>query len=346
VRYLRDIGRFSRPAAARADAAYLPNSLRISAWVALVFSSVLWGPIAANAADPPLAYPHRVVTLVTHSSPGGGSDVFLREMLRHLPKHIDATFIVENVSGGSSARAVARVATAKPDGSVFYATTPTYIYTSLLSQPQYSYKDLLPVVNFFTDSEVIYSRVDGPFGSLEDVLEHARAQRGRWGAANPASLERQAAEQLKRATGVNAAVVSHEGGGDLMINVLNGTLEIGVGEIGETRAQLEAGQIRILATFNPVRMPAFPDVPTVRELGYEVVMEKFRGLAAPQGLPPEIIQIWNDVTQRLLADPEYIAAYSRENLVSQFVGHDEYPAFIAEFAARTEFYLREVGVIR
>ena len=66
-----------------------------------------------------------------------------------------------------------------------------------MSKPQNTYKDMDPLVNIFADSEVIYTRTDGPFKSLKDVIEHAKKERGRWGAANPASLERQAAEQLK-----------------------------------------------------------------------------------------------------------------------------------------------------
>jgi tripartite-type tricarboxylate transporter receptor subunit TctC len=202
------------------------------------------------------------------------------------------------------------------------------------------------LVNFFTDSEIVYTRADGPFASLKAVINHAKENRGRWGAANPASLERQAAEQLKRAAGVNAAVVSHEGGGDLMINVLNGTLDIGIGEIGEMRAQLEADRVRLLATFNPERMPAYPDVPTVIELGYDVVMKKFRGLAGPKGLSPEIIDIWNEVAQKLLADPEYKDAYESKSLVPNFIAHDQYGAFVVGFAAEKETLLRESGVIR
>lgn len=302
-------------------------------------------PTAAQEAEP-LAYPHNVVTLVTHSSPGGGSDVFLRELVRHLARHVDANFIVENVSGGSGARAVARVATAEPDGSILYATTPTYVLTTLLSDPQYGHEDLEPLVNFFTDSEIVYTRADGPFMTLRDVILHARAGRGRWGAANPASLERQAAEQLKRAAFVDAAIISHEGGGDLMINVLNGTLDIGVGEIGETRAQLQAGQIRVLAVFNGMRMPAYPEVPMVQEYGYDVVMEKFRGLAGPRGLPPEIIAIWEEAAQRLLADPEYMAAYESQNFFANYIGHDDYAPFVEEFSAETETFLRDAGVIQ
>src|SRR5829696_397294 len=213
---------------------------------ALAGLGALAGACIGNVRAEPAAYPHRVVTLVTHSSPGGGSDVFLREMSKHLGKYINATFVVENVQGGSGARAISRLATAKPDGSIFYATTPTYIYTSLLSKPANTYKDLEPLVNFFADSEVVYARADGPFKTFVDVIEHAKKARGRWGAANPASLERQAAEQLKKAAGVNPAIVTHEGGGDMMLNVLNGTLDIGIGEIQELRSQLEAGKVRLL----------------------------------------------------------------------------------------------------
>ncbi len=192
------------------------------------FTAAAMGTLALPAVSraAPQAYPHKVVTLITHSSPGGGSDVFLREMSKHLGRYIDATFVVENVQGGSGARAISKLATSRPDGSVFYATTPTYIFTSLLSKPQHSFRDVQPLVNVFSDAEVVYTRADGPFKTLADVITHAKEKRGRWGAANPASLERQAAERLKTAAKVNAAVVSHEGGGDLMINVLNGTLDI------------------------------------------------------------------------------------------------------------------------
>lgn len=294
----------------------------------------------------PAAYPHKVVTLVTHSSPGGGSDVFLREMSKYLSKYIGATFIIENVQGGSGAKAIARVASAPANGSVFYATTPTYIYTSLLSQPTNTYKDLDPLVNFFADSEVIYTRADGPFKTLAEVIDHARKTRGRWGAANPASLERQAAEQLKRAAGVNAAIVTHEGGGDLMLNTLNGTLDIGIGEIQELRSQLDANKIRLLATFNPQRIPDKPDVPTVRESGFDVALVKFRGLAGPKGIPADVTAIWDDAVQKVLADPDYKKAYSAEVLVPNFIPHKDYPAFVNDFATRTEAFLKETGVIK
>ena len=293
-----------------------------------------------------LPYPIKLVTLVTHSSPGAGSDVVLREMTKYLERYIATKFIVENDEGGSGAKAMARVAAAKPDGSMLYATTPTYIFTSLLSKPSRSYRDLEPVVNFFTDSEVLYTRVDAPYKSLQDVIAHAKSARGRWGASNAASLERESAEQLKSAAKVNAAIVTHNGGSDMMINVLNGTLDMGVGEIEEIRAQLEGRKIRLLATFNPTRIPGYPAIPTVTELGYPVAMQKFRGLAGPKGLPPAIVKTWEDAARKILADAEFRKSYSEEDLVPNFMTHDRYAAFIDKFAADSANFLKTTGVIR
>jgi len=291
-------------------------------------------------------YPHEIVRLITHSSPGGGSDVFLRELARYLGPVMGAELIVENVRGGSGARAMARLATAPADGSLFYAITPTYIYTSLLSDPSSNYSDLDPLVNVFFDEEVIYTRTNGPFQTLADVITAARSDRGRWGASTPASLERQALEQLKVAADVQAAIVSHEGGGDLILNVLNGTLDIGVGEAQEIRSQFAAGRLRLLAVFSAERLEDLPDLPTVRESGYDVVLTKFRGLAGPKGLPPEIVAAWESGIQQVLADPAYRDTYEAEMLSPSFIGHADYGPFIESFVSRTETFLRESGVLQ
>jgi tripartite-type tricarboxylate transporter receptor subunit TctC len=217
--------------------------------------------------------------------------------------------------------------------------------TSLLSKPANTYRDLDPVVNLFTDAGFAYTRADSPYKTLKDVIDHARSSRGRWGVSNPASLERETAEQLKRAAKVNVAIVSHQGGSDMMINVLNGTLDMGLGEIEEIRPQLEGHKLRLIATFNETRMADYPGVPTAKELGYDVVMVKFRGLAAPKGLPPAIMKIWEDATRKILADPEYRKDYTAENLVPYFLAHDQYGPFIVRFAADTSGFLKSTGVI-
>ena len=155
---------------------------------------VLAGAFADGASAEPAAYPHKVVTLVTHSSPGGGSDVFLREMAKHLGKYIDATFVVENVQGGSGARAMARLAAAqagrqrllRDDADLHLHLAPQQAGQHL-SRPRAARERL--------------HRSRGDLHARRRAVQDAegrrsttpRSKRGRWGAANPASLERMAA---------------------------------------------------------------------------------------------------------------------------------------------------------
>ena len=300
----------------------------------------------ASAQTPP--YPVDRVTLVTHSSPGGGSDVFLRDLAKHLGPVMNIRFIVENITGGSGAKAMAYVAKAKPDGATYYATTPTYIQTSLLSKPEFGYTALEPVAIVFQDPEVIFTRADAPWKSLSEVLEHARRNPGksRWGAANPASLERIAMERLAKKAGVKAPIVPHEGGGDMMINVLNGTLDIGVGEVQEMQGQLSAGKIRLLATLSEQRLRLLPDVPTVKEQGVDLVVRKFRGLAGPKGIPPEVTKALEAGLAKALADPAYRASYTKNDLLPAFMGRQDAATFTRDFASELTQSMQELGVIK
>jgi tripartite-type tricarboxylate transporter receptor subunit TctC len=298
----------------------------------------------AQAARP--AYPRNVVMLTTHSSPGGGSDVFLREMAPHLSRVLGAKVVVDNMAGGSGARAMATLARAKPDGGMFYATTPTFVYTSLLSRPAATFRDLEPLVNIFYDPEVLYTAANSRFTTLEQVIAHARTGKGRWGAANPASLERQVMERLKQLAKVTPAIATFEGGGDMMINVLNGTLDMGIGELQEIRSQLDSGRLRLLAVAGDARLAQFPDVRTVREHGIDLSVRKFRGLAGPKGLPPAVIAAWDAAIPRLLADPAYKKIYTQNSLLPGFIPHAEYGTFVAAFGQQAEGFLKDSGVIR
>lgn len=287
-----------------------------------------------------------VVTLVTHSSPGGGSDVFLRTMAPHLSRIMKVTIVVENMQGGSGAKAMAALAGAKADGAMFYATTPTFVYTSLMSKPSASYKDLEPLVNIFYDPEVLFTSADSKYQTLQSVLDHARTGGGKWGAANPASLERQAMEQLKEKAGVNPAIATFEGGGDMLINVLNHTLDMGIGELQEMRGQLDAGKLRLLAVVGDDRLPQFPRIQTVREQGIDLSVRKFRGLAGPRGTPPEVVAAWEAAVRTLLDDPEYKKIYMDDNLQPGFMPHAEYVAFMDGFGRQTATFLKQSGVIK
>ncbi|MBT8410110.1 MAG: tripartite tricarboxylate transporter substrate binding protein [Alphaproteobacteria bacterium] len=305
---------------------------------------------ALGAASAPAAaqdYPHDTVTLVTHSRSGGGTDVFLREMTKYLGTYLGADFVVENVRGGSGAKAMAKLANSPADGSIFYGTTPTFINTSLLSEPEYTYKDLTGVVNVFLDPQVVYVRASSPYQSLSEVVEAATADQGSviFGVTTPGSLDRQVMEKFKALTGVTSPVITHDGGGELLISVLNGTVALGIGEIQELTAQLEAGEVRLITTYTEERLGDFPDVMTAKEQGIDLVVNKFRGIAGPAGLPDEIFDAWENAITAVLEDAEFKAWYEAQSLVPLVMTHDDYNVFLEEFAQGQQAFFKEYGIV-
>jgi putative tricarboxylic transport membrane protein len=305
---------------------------------------MLGGASVASAQE----YPFDVVTLVTHSSSGGGTDVFLREMVGFLGKAMGTTFVVENVTGGSGANAMAKLATSSADGSIFYGTTPTFINTSLLSELEYDFTDLEGVANVFMDPQIVFVKSDSPFTSLSQLVTAAKDDPGAvlFGVTTPGSLDRQVMEKFKALTGVTSPVITHDGGGELLISVLNGTVSAAIGEVQELSAQIEAGEVRLLATYTEARLPNFPDVPTAREEGIDLVVTKFRGIAGPRGIPQDIKDLWAAGIERVLQDPEFKTWYDAQSLVPTMMNAADYDAFLTQFAADQKVFLIEYGILK
>ncbi len=291
-------------------------------------------------------YPHKTVKLITHSSPGGGTDVFLRELIKHLSPLMGVTFVVENVRGGAGAKAMANVAGSPADGSVFYGTTPSYINTSILSKPEKTYEDMDPVVNMFQDPQIVFVRADSSYKTLKDVVEDAkkRPNQVRVGVSTPGSLDRQIMEQFKAETGTEMTIITHDGGGDVMLSVLNGTSHVGIGEIAELRGQIDAKKIRLITTYTEQRLPQFGDVPTAKEQGMNLVVRKFRGIAGPKGLPRDVVAAWEDAAQKVLQDPKFKAVYERDALIPAYMDQETYKKFLVDFAQGQKTFFTKYNI--
>ncbi len=216
----------------------------------------------------------------------------------------------------------------------------------MLSKPEYTYTDLEPVVNVFLDPQIVYVRSNSPYKSLAEIVEAAKANPGsvKFGVTTPGSLDRQVMEKFKTITGVEAPVITHDGGGELLISVLNGTVDLGIGEVQELLAQLEAGEVRLIATYTKARLQQFPDVATAQEQGIDLVVDKFRGIAAPKGLPADVVAAWEKGIQDVLEVPEFKTWYTNASLVPNFIPHDDYDDFIDAFAEDQKAFFVKYGI--
>lgn len=301
----------------------------------------------ALAAAGQARYPTKPVVLVTHSSPGAGGDVFLRNLAKHLEGIVPVPLVVENRPGGASARAVAYVATSPKDGYTLYGATPTMLQTPLLTKTQYSYLDLQPVANVFFDPMILYVRTESPWKSLKDLVEEAARRPGqiRFGAATPGSVEHMIAHHLMTVAKVRVQPVTFEGGGDLLVAVLGGHVDLGVGEYAEIASQVQAGKVRILNSFTEQRIPG-TSIPTAKELGYPIVVEKFRGLLGPKGMDAEAVAFWERAIQQVLRNPSYRAYYQSVYLVPAYMDHVQFRAYLDRMNMTLRRYLKTIGLIQ
>ncbi len=324
------------------------RSLR-AASVSVVVAAGIFVAAMTTASAQQIKYPVDTVTAVTYSTVGGGTDVFLREMTKYLTPILGVNFVVENVTGGSGARAMAKIATSTPNGSTILGTTITIVNTSVIHRPKYKWDDMDMILMYAVDPTIAYVRAESPFKSLGDVIAYAKANPGKlnFGLPNPTAMDRWVLEQLKKKVpGFSANAVSFEGGGDLMLSVLNGTVDIAHGEPAELRGQLQAGKLRAIAVWAEERLDIMPDLPTAKEQGIDLVVEKFRGLAGPKGLPKDIVDAWYQAFTKLIANPDFKAWLDRGGISVKMRHQAEYTKFMRELADRQEAFFSEIGLVK
>jgi len=293
------------------------------------------------------AYPSKPVILVTHSSVGAGGDIFLRQLAKHLEGIVTVPLVVENRRGGASATAVSSVATSPPDGYAMYGSTPTMLQTPLLTPTRHSFLDLAPVVNVFFDPMILYVKMDSPWKTLPDIIATAKQRPGtiRFGAATPGSVEHMIAHQIQKVAKIQVQPVTFEGGGDLLLAVLGGHVDLGVGEFAEVASQVQAGQVRVINSFTENRLQG-SNVPTAREQGTNIVVEKFRGLLGPKGMDPAAIAYWEQAIKRVLNKPAYRGYYTSVYLLPAYMDHNQYNLYLHKMNQTLRRYLKEIGVVQ
>jgi tripartite-type tricarboxylate transporter receptor subunit TctC len=293
------------------------------------------------------SYPTKPITLVTHSSVGAGGDIFLRQLAKHLEGIVPVPIVVENRRGGGSATAVSFVATAPKDGYVLYGSTPTMLQTPMLAETRHSFLDMEPVVNVFFDPMILYVRTASPWKTLQDIVNAARERPGqvKFGVATPGSVEHMISHQVQKVTKTTVQPVTFEGGGDLLLAVLGGHVDLGVGEFAEVASQVQAGQVRIINSFTEKRLPR-TTIPTAKEQGVNIVVEKFRGLLGPRGMDPGAIAFWERTIQTVLARPAYRQYYESVYLLPAYMDHNQYKAYLHRMNQTLRRYLKEIGVLK
>jgi tripartite-type tricarboxylate transporter receptor subunit TctC len=272
---------------------------------ALVGASLL--PFGARAQQ---RFPDRPIKLIIPWAPGGPADAGFRILADSAGKKLGQQVIVENKSGASGILGALALQEAKPDGY-----TISQMHMSVLRQPLLNKTLTYHPVNDFTYILQITGfvmgvvvRADAPWKTLPELLAHAKANPGKmnWGTLGIGSTQHLAMERVSIAQGgLSWTHAPYRGTADTLRALLGGEIDF-ASEASGWAPMVKAGQLRLLAVFTAGRAKRFPDVPTVRELGIEVVVDSPGGLIGPKGMDPAVVRILADAFRAAAQEPKHL----------------------------------------
>ena len=256
--------------------------------MALLLGSSLASPAEAQA-DP---WPNRPVMLVVPYAAGGNVDIAARIFARVLSDKIGQPVVVENKSGAGGIVGTVAVAKAAPDGYTLLLTAggPAALNALLYSSIPYSDSDFTPVVITNDVPQVLISSPKLPVASLKDLVAYAKEKKSiNIGHAGPGTVGQLAALLLELQTGIDAALVSYRGAGEIIKDVLGGQIEAGFPAYVP-----QVATVKVLGVATAERVAFIPDAPTIRESGIaDVTASTWNALMGPAGMPRAIVMKLN-----------------------------------------------------
>lgn len=249
---------------------------------------------AAHAED----FPSRPIKLVVPFAPGGSTDVVGRFIAQALSLRLGTSVIIDNKPGGGANIGTGFVAHAPADGYTLLLASPTQtINATLYTKLPYDLdRDLVGVGPIGSSPSILLVSTAFPVHSVAELVAQAKSSKERifYASAGNGSTTHLAAELFKKAAGIDMEHVPFKGAQPAMEEVIAGRVEVVFGFVSDARKFVDAGRLRALAIAGPKRLPEFPDVPTLDELGIKGAdVAAWYGILAPAGTPPAIIDKLN-----------------------------------------------------
>lgn len=287
------------------------------------------------------SYPDRPITLVVPFPAGGGTDVHLRTFAMLASEKLGQTIVIENRPGASGSVALARLKNLPSDGYHLSVLVPTSLRLPLLQEMSYDpLKDFTYISMLSGYTYVAAVPQDSSFNTWQDLIDYARENPNKlnYGMAGTNSTMHLVMEEVSDLENISLNPIPYKGDGDQIQDIAGGQLDFGVPSLG-VAPMVEAGKIRLLAVFTPERSLRFPDVPTVKEAGTDIIADVPYGLVGPAGMSPEVVKVLGNAFRAVAADEKNQKVLRDLGQIDSFLGPDEY----AEWARNS--YTKEKELI-
>lgn len=294
------------------------------------------------------AYPSRPVTLIVPWPAGGSTDRHLRALAEIASKHLGQQIVVTNQPGGGGTNGPGNMGMqAKPDGY-----TIAQFPMGMLRIPHMQKTAWNPLTDFsfvigvtgYTFGFVV--RSDSPYKTFNDYIEAARKQPGKidFGSTGTGTSPHLLIEEVADAAKVELNHIPFKGNADQMQALLGGHVMAASDATGWDKF-VDGGQMRLLVSFGEQRLKRWPNVPTAKELGYNVVANSPYGLAGPKGMDPAVIRVLHDAFKKAMDDPQHLAVLDQLNQPVWYKNSADYAAWARETFSKERVLIERLGLL-
>jgi tripartite-type tricarboxylate transporter receptor subunit TctC len=302
----------------------------------------------ARAQEP---YPTRPVSIVVPFPPGGIADLTARPLAAAFERTLKQPVVVSNKSGAAGALGTQSVAIAKPDG---YTLLLGLVSISIIPEvdtlfgrpPAFTRDQFVGIARLNADPPVLVVNAELPWKSVKELLDDARkrsgeiiyASSGIYGASHvPMEM------LLHAAGGLKMRHLPTTGGAPATTAVLGKHAALWASPPALAIPHIKAGKMRPLATWGATRLTSFPDVPTLKELGYDIEYYLWAGLFAPRAVPAAVVKTLREATRQAVSDPDFRSAMDKVQTPIAYQDTDEFKAWWDRDAATLAEVVKKIG---
>lgn len=297
-------------------------------------------------------YPSHPVTMIVPFPPGGVADITARPLAEAMGRMLKQPMVVENKAGAGGGVGMQYVARSKPDGyTVLLALSSISIIPEadkvLGRDPMFQLNQLVPIARFTADPTVLAVRADGPYRSVAQLIEAAKKSPGTipYGSSGNYGTMHVPMEMLSNVSGTKMLHVPFTGAGPAVVALLGGQVEALSTGPSSVIGHVKGGKVRVLATWGDARHPALPDVPTLKELGYDAQFSQWTGLFVPAGTPEPAIARLREAAKAAVADPTFQASLAKVETPIQYLDQPQFRAFWDADAKKLADVVKRIGKV-
>jgi tripartite-type tricarboxylate transporter receptor subunit TctC len=298
------------------------------------------------------AFPSRPITMVVPFPPGGVAELTGRPASVVMARLLRQPVVIVNRPGAGGAIGAAAVATAKPDGytllmALASVSTNPEADRVVGRPPSFELSQLAPVALLSADPTILMVRAESPYRTLRDLIDDAKkrpdainySSSGNYGTYHVAT------EMFAHAAGIRMKHIPYAGGGPALTALLGGQVDTGLLGPSVAIAQIKAGRLRALANWGGRRIASLPEVPTLKELGYDVEYNIWSGLFAPAGTPDAVMKVLRDAMRQTAEDADFKAAMAKIETPIAYLDAPEFRKYWDDDAKRLIEVVRKIGKI-